>query len=434
MIATTTNGHSAINHINSFMNSNPTPPVGSAVFEEPVLRSIEDIINMQIDESDTLLGRRFLCRKGGLFIIGQSGVGKSSSGAQMAMNWAIGREAFGIKPAGPLRILVVQAENDDGDIQEMTNGVLIGLQADGASVGIDPELRKTFEGFSEEELKVLPEEQWQLLNKNLRYTTIIGSSGPAFLERLDAILEKCPFDLIWIDPFFSFLGGDPTETSRLMDFLRSNLTPLLHKHNVGVVITHHTPKTNNRDTSNWTTADFSYAGAGGAEITNWARAVIVVSSTQTQGTFEFRAAKRGRRIGWQNEKNEQEYARYYRHNPNSGAIYWVSGDATEVQLDAEKKKNRGRSSSDPEQLILSFVETAGGGGVEKSTLLDQVKKMGASTASASATLKRLLHADKPKICERQEKRKGCRPRLMVIKQPLMSMAEYEATFKPVGSC
>ena len=38
---------------------------------------------------------------------------------QMSMNWALGRTTFGIRPERPLKSLIVQAENDRGDVAEM---------------------------------------------------------------------------------------------------------------------------------------------------------------------------------------------------------------------------------------------------------------------------------------------------------------------------
>ena len=51
--------------------------------------------------------------------VGQSGIGKSSLCMQLAINWALGRTTFGIRPERPLKSLIVQAENDVGDVAEM---------------------------------------------------------------------------------------------------------------------------------------------------------------------------------------------------------------------------------------------------------------------------------------------------------------------------
>ena len=39
--------------------------------------------------------------------------------AQASILWACNKAAFGIKPSRPLRSLILQAEDDDGDMQEM---------------------------------------------------------------------------------------------------------------------------------------------------------------------------------------------------------------------------------------------------------------------------------------------------------------------------
>ena len=41
---------------------------------------------------------------------------------QMAVSWALGKEVFGIKPVKPLKSLLIQAENDFGDVSEMLRG------------------------------------------------------------------------------------------------------------------------------------------------------------------------------------------------------------------------------------------------------------------------------------------------------------------------
>ena len=70
-------------------------------------------------DPDNVLGNRWLCKGGSCLIVGQSGIGKSSFAMQMAINWALGKATFGIAPERPLKSLIVQAENDRGDIAEM---------------------------------------------------------------------------------------------------------------------------------------------------------------------------------------------------------------------------------------------------------------------------------------------------------------------------
>src|SRR6266480_4372972 len=85
--------------------------------------SLMSLADAKPDMAKTLLGNRFLCIGGALLFVGPSGIGKSSASVQQDILWALGREAFGIRPARPLRLLTVQAENDGGDLGEMARGV-----------------------------------------------------------------------------------------------------------------------------------------------------------------------------------------------------------------------------------------------------------------------------------------------------------------------
>jgi hypothetical protein len=49
---------------------------------------------------------------------------------QASIKWSLGLDHFGIKPSGKLRILIIQAENDDGDIAEIRDGIFRGLKLD----------------------------------------------------------------------------------------------------------------------------------------------------------------------------------------------------------------------------------------------------------------------------------------------------------------
>ena len=74
------------------------------------------------NDPNNVLGNRWLCKGGSCLFVGQSGIGKSSLSLQLAMNWALGRTVFGIRPERPLKSLIVQAENDRGDVSEMVQG------------------------------------------------------------------------------------------------------------------------------------------------------------------------------------------------------------------------------------------------------------------------------------------------------------------------
>jgi hypothetical protein len=91
---------------------------------EPLVCPLLKLTPASADDPNTLLGNRFLCRDGGLLFVGSSGIGKSTAVVQAGICWAVGRECFGVAPRQPLKILYVQAENDQGDLCEMRDGVL----------------------------------------------------------------------------------------------------------------------------------------------------------------------------------------------------------------------------------------------------------------------------------------------------------------------
>src|SRR5207237_658965 len=80
----------------------------------PSARHLNELVIPQDEDHEELLKHRFLSRGGGLLFAGPTGVGKSSMAMQLMISWALGREAFGIKSARPLKSMLVQAENDDG--------------------------------------------------------------------------------------------------------------------------------------------------------------------------------------------------------------------------------------------------------------------------------------------------------------------------------
>jgi len=240
---------------------------------------LDYFFDLKVGHEDILLGNRYLCRDGSLLFVGPSGVGKSSAGVQMDVSWALGIEAFGIAPVKPMRILTIQAENDDGDLSEMVKGVIGGMR--------------------------LTAEDRQMIGERTRYISDCWNTGDRFIAKLDARLAAFKPDIIQIDPLNGFLGADPKDVERLMKFCREGLNPLLKKHHCGLVVAHHTPKLNFRDSSKWRVFEWMYAGGGTADLTNWARAYLVIDPvTDYPDTFRFnrrqaRGKNRLERSRWQ---------------------------------------------------------------------------------------------------------------------------------------
>lgn len=272
-------------------------------------KSLAELAEQPIDHTQTLLGERLLCRGGALLYVARSGIGKSSSGVQNDCQWALGMPSFGIVPAKPLNILMVQAENDDGDLTEMSRGVFLGL------------------GLSQQEISAIHERttevQW-------------FCSGNIFLERLREALayeqaKGKPFDIVRIDPLLAFAGGDLIDPKVVQSFCREGLNKIAHDFNLGIVAVHHTPKINLTARPRMDGPEWIYAATGCADLANWARASLVMTDCgSATGTYRLIAAKRGKRVGWRNEAGEREFERHFSHAENDGGMYWRTATPEEI--------------------------------------------------------------------------------------------------------
>lgn len=330
------------------------------------------------DPEDTILGKRFLCREGGMLFVGPSGIGKSSASVQMDVCWSIGKPAFGIHPARPLKILQIQAENDNGDLHEMIRGVWEAMRF----------------GAGEE----------TLCKANLLTASEKSRTGDLFLSGVvRPLLEKHRPDILRIDPLMAYLGDDPTDSKALAGFCRSGLNPLIEEFRCSVILNHHTPKTTNRDTTAWRASDWMYSGAGGADLTNWARAILVVEPTDNSAVFRFIGAKRGKRIGWEDAMNAPEFQRIFCHSDNS--IAWR--EASDEERDGIRPK-KDRDTPSKEEL-LSIVPMSGA--IPKDELLARWNQKGIGQKKCGSIISVML-ADH-EVFEWRIARSGTRPQLLI---------------------
>ena len=264
----------------------------------PVARSLMDLKRRIDNDPNELFKTGFLCRGGGLLLAAPTGIGKSSFAIQWQILSALGRPMFGIQPARPLRSLYIQAENDDGDLAEMRDGVIAGLNLSPAEIEI---VRSSI---------ITVQENSRTLDAFFRLT-------------VKPLLELNIIDLLWIDPALSYIGGDAAAQKEVGRFLRNLLNPLLSHYNCGCVIIHHTNKPGRgEEKPSWQAGDFAYLGSGSAEWANWARAVLGIRSIGSHDVFELKAAKRGARIGWKDANGEKAFSKFISHSSNPGVICW----------------------------------------------------------------------------------------------------------------
>jgi len=268
-------------------------------------RNIADFLDLKIDPKTNFLGNRFLTIGSGMFLIAPSGHGKSSFSIQLLISFAIGRSAFAIKPPRPLRILLIQSEDDDAETKKFAQVI-----------------RKMN----------LTQRELELLKENTRFEYRNDLTGDDFLKALESFCSEWPPELIIINPFTGFLLADLKDEEKVARFLRAKLNPILTKFSCAAIIVHHTPKTNFTRLENMQWYDWMYAMSGCASLTNWARAVLVLAPSKVPGTYRLIAAKRFDEIGW----TEREY--WFSHSketiPLNGKtveiISWVPAKAEQI--------------------------------------------------------------------------------------------------------
>ena len=293
--------------VDDFATDGGEPDAGGAA---PFALTLRDLLvyNTEADPN-ALFENRWICRGGSFLLIGSTGAGKSSLATQAAVGWALGEPLFGITPIRPLRSLIIQAENDVGDLSEMARGVINGL------------------GYSARVNEVEP---------MLRFVSDAAQSGDAFIEWVERLINEHKPDVCWIDPLFSFFGGNVSDQAAVSKFLRNGLGAIGQRTGIVWAICHHTNKPiKDAPKSGGLGSDLSYLGSGHAEFANWARAVLTLRETE-EGLFELRACKRGKRAGLLDHEGKPATEIFLAHGKTG--ICWERADPPALSgIDATKK-------------------------------------------------------------------------------------------------
>ncbi len=223
-------------------------------------------------EDDNLVGERFLCRQGSWLLVAQSGVGKSVFAIQAAISFSVGRDVFGLRVERPLKNLMIQAENNAGDMHESFSGVCEGI-------ALTPGERK-------------------LLKANFRTVHCSRYTGGEFAKFVAHLCRAHRPDVVWIDPLLSYIGGEISKMQDTSRFLQNQLQPVIEDADCGLVVVHHTGKPPKSEDGKYKGADLAYLGIGSSVLTNWARATSTLLRVESrENHFVLEHAKRADRAG-----------------------------------------------------------------------------------------------------------------------------------------
>ena len=264
-------------------------------------------------QPDNLVGERFLCRQGSWLVVAQSGVGKSVFAIQAAVSFAVGRDVFGLRVERPLRNLMIQAENNEGDMHEAFSGICHGLN--------------------------LGPGELDDLDANFRTVHCSRYTGAEFARFLAHLCRTHKPDIVWIDPLLSYIGGEISKMQDCSRFLQNQIQPVIEDADCGLVVIHHTGKPPKSDENKYKGADLAYLGIGSSVLTNWARATSTLLRAEGEDNrFTLEHAKRGDRCGCSRSVD-------IRHAPAPG-ICWLPAEPMPTGFPKKPAKPRRPSKYD----------------------------------------------------------------------------------------
>ena len=258
------------------------------------------------DKSDNLLGNRFLTREGSWLIVAQSGIGKSVLAMQASILFALGRDLWGLKPIKPLKVAIVQAENNKLDLVEPLHSICKNLK--------------------------LSDKDKKLLQQNFSVFPNSSECGRNFGRLLERVAKTKRPDIVIVDPLLSYIGGDISKQETCSSFLRNTVHPILQKYQFGLIIMHHTGKPRGKDEEQSGNA-LSYAGTGSSELTNYVRAASTIFQNKNDATiYDFTHAKRGKRTETDNV--------IYLKQGQDGNIFWTKADEPPEPVKVKSKTSK----------------------------------------------------------------------------------------------
>jgi hypothetical protein len=277
-------------------------------------RSLDTLSDPIPEEEDprAIFKNGYLRRGGALVLAAQAGVGKSVISIQAAYSWAIGKSFMGITPVRPLKIGIIQSEDDETEMSDFRANIRKGLIRDGWT---QDEIRRAEQNIFWED------------------KAFLGKAGDDFIATLRIRQMAQRYDLITINPLQAYFGGDISKNQDASHFFRQGLDPIIKDPECGcaLFIIHHTNKPSRDNQGNRTgfDANSAYEGAGAAETTNWARAHLNLKATGKDGsTFVLVAAKRGRKLGWRDENGNITTKKFIAYSDD--IIYWRELTANEL--------------------------------------------------------------------------------------------------------
>lgn len=238
----------------------------SGKYPEPV--GIKQLPYPKRDDSSMLVGNDWLNRGGAALLVSYAGQGKSSLTFSMAAHWSIGRDFHGLKPKAALRILIIQAEDDNRYMGKLAASAQVGM-------GLNPE-------------------EIDRMNENLMIVRDKSHLGPEFFPMIRHYAQHHQPDLIIINPIYLYAAGDITRNEVAAEFI-VGLETANADQRFAYMLVHHTGKPAGKDTKgnrakvdSWETM---YMGFGSSFLANYPRCTMMLEPSAEMGRYNLRFGK-----------------------------------------------------------------------------------------------------------------------------------------------
>lgn len=247
--------------------------------ERPVVAEARAITNFSYPEAsdpNVLIGEDdYLGRGGGWLFVSHAGAGKSSWIMDACMSWALAEPWMGFKCHGPLKSLIIQAEDSDRYV-----GKVVGSFA---------------------HVHQLNEEKTRQLSENCVMIRLKGVSGPAFFTELKRLVALHKPDLVVINPLYLYADGDITRSEYTQPFLLG-LDSVNKEEKFAYILIHHTGKPqakgNNGKRAEVEDWESVYMGFGSSYLANWPRCSCLLEPVPgATGRYKLKLGKGGFNAG-----------------------------------------------------------------------------------------------------------------------------------------
>lgn len=326
----------------------------------PPLKRVSELECIPADDPSYLLGNRLLRRGEFGGFVGPSGLGKSTTGTQLAMHWSAGLPALGLAPLSPMRVVMVQGENDEAEMCMLTSGIIEAGE------------------FTPEQIEKVE------ANFVMAEVTTGDITNGRLMPLLKQYVKEHDADLVILDPLFVYYSGEINSASSLGKFLR-DLAQEFKEMDVAVLFVHHTAKRKTAQGGSSGSLDPVYGSMGSSEFSNVARIIFTLDHhPKVPGYAKLMIGKRGGRSPWTDVDGKRVSEIHLKPSGNPETPFWKRCEIEDMPVaPAVDKMTKGRNA------ILSAL---GQGEFEQKALQGKVQAEQVSRKTFKDALKELVRA------------------------------------------